>query len=352
MYGYDTLVCALGQSGLPDAEWQGVQESRVGDSRQVRAWCNLPIVQVSYHEARSPSKPPFSELRIQASLPKALWNTNAQELTAADEIRAALEQVAAAAAPVLGYVPDLLAWDVRRVDVTADRVLETEAHVQAALEALARVRIRRRLAVRGEAGTVSWPAKRGGFTRKAYSKYVESHEEAAKGRLRVEIGCMGQKALKKVHPGPIGSSAVRVCDLLSEEAARMRERVARGMVALVDRVIEEAVDVDAMRAFWAFKAGDRRSDYAGRMLGYALLVQRFGWSFLDGVLDRVSVYRVRKEFERVGIQPEEIEFGVGSHYAEASAWEELAETGDGDEVRRVARRVLDKEFPLPPDEQV
>lgn len=357
LYGYDTLIAAKGQTGKPDWPWQTVRETRRQDgSSQIMACINLPEVQISYHEAKGDR--PWSELRVQASLPKVLYGTNARDLVAMNEVRAAVDQVSAALEVVTGEQADLLGWDVRRVDVTADRVLPSEAHVRAALVALARVRIRRQMPVRGQSGSISWPGRRGGFTRKAYSKYLESGVEAAQGRLRVEVGAMGQKALKRMHPGPVmDGQKVRVCDLLTEGAEKMRERTVRVMVELVDKVFEELVDVDAMKAFWAFKAGDRRSDYAGRMIGYAYLVQRFGWEFLDGVVDRVTVYRVRKEFRRVGIDPMEVDFTQGGP---VDALEELVEKAhsqgaqeiDDSGIRRVAAGILDKEYPEPTNEDL
>lgn len=376
MHGYDTLQGARGQDGLPDLRvpWDRLTPTLYPDgSSSTYGLCLLDGVQLVYRDRRDASGTVFSELRFQSSLPKILWGNNAEELVDGSDMVGALGKVCDVVSAATGRDEDVTAWTARRVDVPANLRMASEAHVAATLERLSFVKIRGRLGMRGQEGTVSWPAKRGSVTRKFYSKYVESGIEASKGVLRCEAGAIGQQAVKHVWGKavaggqsaggvrltrfnaippipevncPPAPSIVTVGDLISPGAVAVRDRLAEYVLRVVRPLAKEVEELEAMKAFWAFKSDGRRSDFAMRMLGYAWVVQRLGWGFLEDQLSRQGVWKVRKEFERVGIHPEDIEFGQVSP---AVGLQELARSG-GAQIAGKAAELLDEEFPLEGDE--
>lgn len=368
MHGYDTVVCAVAQQGKPDLPWRWVDRRDVRDGGvSVRALAPLEQVQVSYHELATLGGAGFSELRVQASLPKVLWGTNTRELTEREEFEKAVDGVSSAVSAFLGQQVDVSSWALRRVDVTGDVVLSSEELVQAALDRLAYQRIRGKLPTRGESRSVSWPSKNGGYTRKAYSKYREflsgkdasglvvrdslivgskvgpaTHYSdalaAARGRLRVEVGCLGQKAVKRAGIGKVGE-VVTVDRLVGPYGERFRERVMRPFLGRIGRVVEE-VDVEAWEAFQRFKGSGKRSNRAASLVGYAFVIQRLGWGYLEEVMTRQGAWKVRKEFEALGIDPLSIEFTKSSP---APYLGEVAK--ERSIVGATAGNILDREFP-------
>lgn len=385
MYGYDTLVAARSASFDGSLDWDShsVRELREG-VRVEQAIAHLGTCQVLYCARSNGGMPVYSEVRVQASLPKVLYGHNAQELSDPLAMAAAIAEVGDTAAAFLRSRVDLVEWEVRRVDVTGDRHLESEALVCAVLDRLSRIEYRGKLPVRGQDGSISWIGKRGGFTRKAYSKYRESGIAEAAGTLRLETGIIGQKALRRVlrrndvrvavsegcqcwppgeceqgteagerqYPPIAGGSGTRppivVADLLTEEAAAMREKALGVLNRLVEPVIAEVDDMHAFKAFMAFKAGDRRSDYAARMVGFAALVQRLGWDGVAEFYSRSTLWRIRQEYERVGIRPEDIEFGPSS--SEAAYLQEVATDRKERGAAALALDILDDEWPLDDDD--
>lgn len=275
----------------------------------------------------------FNEIRVQASLPKVLYGTNAGvEVEDDGEIMGALEKVQETVQRETSEVVDLGAWSVRRVDVTSDMKLEEEALVKVALLRLAGVPLRGRYPVRGEALSVSWKRKKGSFTRKAYSKYLESGEEAARGILRLEVGCLGQAAAK-LGLARDPRLEVRGRDLTGPPGARLRERVGGTMVKLVTPYVKEVTDVDVWTAFKAFR-GHNRSDVAMRLIAYCKFVQMFGGlAALEGIVSRQSLWKVRKQLTEAGVDPMEVDFSEGGA---GQAFREMERTSKDEWERRLA----------------
>ena len=79
------------------------------------------------------------------------------------------------------------------------------------------------------------------------------------------------------------------------------------MTAFVRPFLQEVESMDAWKAFQAFRAR-HRSDVAARLVGYAVLVQKFGWPFVETLVSRQTVARLRKEFGEAGVDPSELDF--------------------------------------------
>lgn len=306
--GYDTLVVAWGQISDPVGGWAGDARDRVSGSR--KAWLNVQGV----FQATALERSDFCEVRVQASLPKLLWGQNISTLNAS-EAAGALELLQLAVRDCWPNFPALDKWAVRRVDCTANRDLTAlggQPAVWAVLELLKGVRLRGRPPLVGDSGTsVSWRGSRGGFSRKVYSKYDETgQDKRAEGLLRVEVGAIGQQAIRKV----LGLGSGRVVTL-SEclEYADLPDRVTGRFVGAVDQVIEGVGAMKWMRAFYQLKAyaesGNRRKGGSGRaaqLLGYAFMVSHVGWAALD--LDRQTEWRLRRDFQGAGVEVPEIDW--------------------------------------------
>jgi len=155
---------------------------------------------------------------------------------------------------------------------------------------------------------------------------------------------VGGRRYPPIAGGSSSAIALVVGDLLGPQGRVIGETVMSAMNKIIEPCVREVEELKAMDAFWRFKAGDRRSDYAGRMLGYGYLIQRFGWEFLEQQLTRQAIWMVRKEFDRVGIRPEEIEFDQPAAFLD-----EVARTGDPGLAPK-AIQILDDEFPLEEEE--
>jgi hypothetical protein len=282
----------------------------------------------------------FSEVRLEASLPKVLYGTNAGvELEDDGEIAAALAEVQGTVQRETSLAVDVAGWSVRRVDVTADMRLEDEALVRVALLRLGTVPLRGRYPVRGEHLSVSWKRKKGSFTRKAYSKYQESGEEAARGVLRLEVGVLGQAAAKLALRQD-RRVEVRGRDLTGATGAALREKVGGAMSKLVGPYVKEVVDVDIWTAFRQFRRS-KRSDAAMRMLAYAKFAQMFGGvEGLSALVTRQTVWKLKKEFEEAGVDPMEVDFTQGGA---AEALREMGRSSRDEWERRLAGVAADVE---------
>lgn len=305
--GYDTIKIRRVQHQLPPGEWQSSMQFSSGFNQRSSAVAVHKGVTFKWDQIRQHANV-TSAVSLEASLPKLLWGHNVGDLSLRSDVEDALGKVADAAGSFFGRDEDISEWMLSRVDVTADRQLEGECACASALARLAAIPVRGKLPVRGQAGSISWPAKRGGFTRKAYSKFRETGLEEARGRLRVEVGAIGLRAVRRAFPGGSSLPGVVTVHLLADEAEGMKQTVTRKMLKLVDQVLE-AEDMKAWQAYLKLKEGGRRTDTTARLLGYAWMMQKFGgWQFLEETAARKTVYNTRKEFERVGIDPLCIEF--------------------------------------------
>jgi len=228
---------------------------------------------------------------------------------------------------------------LRRVDVTADQMLPDEGRVMVALHRLAQLPVRGRYPVRGEALSVSWPRKKGGFTRKAYSKYIESGDPGVMGLLRLEVGCIGQAAVRKAA-GVDRRLQVRGRDLVGPVGEHLREKVGGAMVTMVEGYLKEVSEMEVWTAFTRFRAA-HRSDVAMRFLGYCRMAQDLGGAAgLTGLLSRQAVWKFRKACQEAGVDPMEVEFGQGEG---AVYLQELARSDPEAWARRIAAMMAEHE---------
>jgi hypothetical protein len=307
--GYDTATVAWGQISDPVGGWQHYfTDSVTGASKALLNVAGFQATALD-HPARE-----IHEIRVQCSLPKLVFGQNIDTLRpdAAGQAVDKLDEV------VHGYWPDapeVHSWAVRRVDCTANRVYQgddAEQAVACVLEALKRVRLHGRLPRVGDSGTsVSWKGYSGGFERKAYSKFYETEDERAKGILRVEVGAIGQVAVRRVL-GLEKGEAVRFVDVLAEAA--FPDVCTGGFGKVVGRVADQVEQQPFMRAFWKFKryaeAEMKKGGGSGKAaawLGYAWMVSHVGWRGLG--LNQMTEWRMRKVFQEAGVDPATIDWG-------------------------------------------
>jgi hypothetical protein len=288
--------------------WEGHRLTEVGGPISEAWWLTVgPVLLERKRLLNRDGGVTFDEARFSASLPKVLYGTNAAvELGDPGEVMAALDQVDRSLADVAALPPARDA-DVRRVDVTADVQLDGEDMVGTALARLAAVRLRGRYPIRGEHLSVSWRRKSGAITRKAYSKYLESGDDIARGRLRVEAGILGQPLVRRLLRE---HGRVSVGVLAESEGIEMRDKVGGALSAFVAPYVKEVEELDLYTAFQRFRARNR-SGTSMTMVGYALMVQHFGWEFLEGQITRQGLWKVRKRFEEAGVDPMELEWEPG-----------------------------------------
>jgi len=306
VHGYDTAVVAFPPiDGIPDGFWTYAREDR---SRGVRSFLRPEgHVQIKYVE-RLTGQGLEAEMQVQTSLPKALFGTNAVDL-GPDRVMEAVEAVEGLVARVLPGAPLFRACVVRRLDATADVVLASEEHVSFALARLRGLVLRGRRAQVGESGSLVWRRSRGSITRRVYSKYQESREEAALGRLRVEAAAVGQVALKKA----LGqSSTVTLEGALSSGAADM---IVGPWAAKVLSIVEGAEDVQREREVIRVLLGHGyTAGQAVRLYGYLRAAWLIGgWPSLSrlGWMDASTVWRARRDLAAAGVDPDQLDFVFG-----------------------------------------
>lgn len=307
--GYDTATVAWGQISDPVGGWQHCfVDSVTGASRAVLNVEGFQATAIDRGENRR-------EIRVQSSLPKLLWGHNIDTM-GPDLVGRAVDRLDAVVHEYWPGAPEIHLWAVRRVDCTANRVYlgaDGEEAVASVLDAMRRVRLSGRLPRVGDSGTsVSWKGYSGGFERKAYSKFHETEDERARGVLRVEVGAIGQVAVRRVLGLEKGES-VRFVDVLAEAAFPhvCTERFGKVVGRVADRVERQGF----MRAFYALKryaeAEMKRGGGSGKAaawLGYAWMVSHGGWGTLG--LDRTSEWRMRKVFQEAGVDPAAIDWST------------------------------------------
>lgn len=136
-------------------------------------------------------------LKAERSLPKALTGQNVIDLVQ-DEVPAALEVIDREIAETLGSgLPPFGEWLPVRVDYCRSIPLGDETQVLRTLDRMADIELPwKGLPVRGQARSVAWP--KGTLRPKFYSKYLESHDPAALGVLRHEVGVYRAQGIRAV----------------------------------------------------------------------------------------------------------------------------------------------------------
>ena len=320
MLGYDTLQGAWNET---DRDWDAVpwQSVQVTTSGVVKRTLNRPLVQLTRIEASDPATGAIRQLgtTFQCSLPKVLYGNNVRELPPSD-VPAALDEL-----------HKLLMQDIpgcchpslttpRRIDATDNRQLGSEQQVRAVLRACQVYKLGRTTPYIGDSGSVNWPGKSGGHRSKLYSKYRdllrpgrEVDEDlcvAAEGVLRVESGAVGLKSIRSDFAKAL-ALAQSNGDLTVGTALACPElpgAILGPLNGIVDEVLgSEVVDMkqaDFIKAF--MDAGFSYPNAVGKM-GWAAAVREHGWENL--MLTRQGIYKLRKEFERAGVDPLELELG-------------------------------------------
>lgn len=315
MPGYDTVTAGVASTCPGAVNWQ--RRSVVEFGARVLERRDLEIkepfrLHMQHLRLDQDGRRRADWLSVEASLPKVLWGENVDELVDPFHAAKALALMSERVGQEVGERVDLFSWNAQRWDVTHNRELADQRRVQVALAALAQVKYRGRRPVIGEAGSVTWPGKRGGFTRGAYSKLDESQLAAADGRLRVEVRAWGQKAIRRAwgmppeYVGPGGSAPIAVGDLLSPMADRAMGRALAWLDGAVDHVLE-VVPVNGLEALAKFEALGRRPSFPPRMMGYVALVQLGGWQLVESMVSRQAAWSIRKDFAAAGVDPMQVE---------------------------------------------
>lgn len=324
MSGYDTVVCAQPASFDGSLAWSKRAETVTGPTLVRRHLASLSEhVTVQHVEQRRDDQPIYSQLSVQASLPKVLWGHNVDELGEPLFVAQALGQVSVDLSAFLGDTIDLWSWRLQRVDVTCNRKLQDQALVAAALQRLAYVRYRGNLPVRGQAQSVTWPAKRGGFTKTCYSKLDEAQLAIADGVLRGEVRAHGQQAARRGW-GRAEDASVLVADLMTHEAERARARVVDWTERAMGQAVE-AVPMELVEAIEKMRRGSDRPSTVARLLGYAAMQQLVGEDYLvkSGFVSRQGAWKIQQEFKALGVDPLEIEFPTSAEGLAEIADDEL-----------------------------
>lgn len=325
MHGYDTLQGAWNET---DRDWSQVPWQTVSTSTSgVRKFIlNRPLVQLTRVEACDPSTGAIRQMgtTFQCSLPKLLYGNNVQELPPSD-VPAALDELHRLMQEDIPGCPHPSEATPRRIDATANRRLGSEREVRAVLRACQAFKLGRTKPYIGQEGTVNWPGKAGGHRSKVYSKFRdilrsgrEVDEELcdqAEGVLRVESGAVGLKSIRadlsKALFAKALAASVQGGDLTVGTALGcpgLAEAILGPLDGIVDSVLaSEVIDMkkaDFIKAF--MDAGFSYPNAVGK-IGWAAAVKDYGWEGL--MLTRQGIYKLRKEFERAGIDPQELELG-------------------------------------------
>lgn len=318
MLGYDTLQGAWNEmdrdwSLLP---WQSVTRSTSGVVKYI---LNREKVQLTRVESWDPATGAIRQVgtTFQCSLPKVLYGNNVQELPLSD-VPAALDALHNLLLQDIPGCPHPSLTTPRRIDATDNRQLASETEVRAVLKACQFQKLGRTKPYIGQEGTVNWPKKSGGHRSKLYSKFREIFRKEederilaqAVGVLRVESGSQGLKTIRADFAKALSASASGG-DLTVGTALGcpgLAAAILGPLNAILDSVLEsEVVDlkkVDFIKAF--MDVGFSYPNAVGKM-GWAAAVKDFGWEGL--LLTRQGIYKLKKEFERAGVDPLELELG-------------------------------------------
>lgn len=354
MHGYDTWVLAWNETGRwsrdkltePDpwdsVLWQHDTTDAVNGTR--RRVLNLPKVQFTsiYDERKQ-----LDECRVQTSLPKLLYGDNITTLTP-DDLKRALLKLEVEIHKHFPTAPCVLEMLPRRVDATDDRQLGDECYVAAALHHLSTLSMRGKRPWVGQQQTISWPGARGGYTSKAYSKLRETGDERARGKLRVERGALGQRAIKKALGLAEEYGHLTVGALVAREDA---PRCILGrFTGIVDRVLQEVAQMTTLEALSKLTESGCTFPRASTLIGYACIIRACGgWDYIP--LSRNNIYVAKKAFEKAGvdpmlveISPKEMRFLRQHNKNMAAGAEKLAATGGSsvqqlDDQRRISGSV-------------
>lgn len=303
-YGYDTVSVVFGQILEPVGGWDHwYVDSVTGAEKGV-----LNVRGVMQVTAKRHVEAGRVETVVQCSLPKLLWGQNIDTL-GPNEVAPAVAMLDAAIGQYWPGWPSVASWVVRRVDCTANREYgpDGELVVHQVLRALQASTIRGRRPVVGDSGTsLSWSSRRGAFTRKVYAKLAESGQARAAGVLRVEVGAIGQQAVRRVMRA---DGVVTLGDVLGDPD--FPKRVCRGFERSIvacegGGVMTVAAAYSRLRVYLNHSHEKGGSNRAAQALGLAYLANRFGWSALG--LERRFVWRAKKDLMAAGVDISAIEW--------------------------------------------
>jgi hypothetical protein len=220
-------------------------------------------------------------LQAERSLPKVHRGQNIEDLIG-PAVSVAIAQVDAEIADALGYhdLPTIAEWLPVRVDYPTTIVLPDEATVYRTLGQMASVSLPYKgLPTIGDSGSVTWA--KGEIHVKAYSKFLESHDDRARGLLRIEPGVFRARSFRKLL-GWASDAPLTLMDVLTpvlhqtvneKYAARLRGDV------MSDKELRDRDLFNEMVALF----GPRRT---ATLLGWALM-----WGFV-GVESREEMLAV------------------------------------------------------------
>jgi len=324
--GYDTLRLAWPLVGdLPEQlPWERYDKRLMDFS--VFAFMRVDGVYFNYS-----SNERGDWLTLESSLPKLLWENNAQAVAGNDltESMVALQQV------VWRYfveAPPVWEMLMRRADAVCDYHLANEQEVGAVVHRLAEAPLRGKYPIRYSPTSLRWPQK--STVRRVYGKLAEMRASGAaaeddpfapEGQLRFECQVNGQKAMKdalafSLASGDLSSDALKSMQLAGSVGGQLTPRAllevpdaARRLLGSFKGVVDAQVqreasgeDMDAYEVFKRFRGRGLRVDRASALIGYALVVQRSGWAALN--LAPSQQWQLKQEYERIGTEIGSVQF--------------------------------------------
>jgi hypothetical protein len=316
VHGYDTLAGAWNEltRDWSSVEWQSVQRDEVRGT--LICVLNLPEMQFTRKMKVNPVTGEVLHMgtAFQCSLPKLLYGKNTQTLPIDDHLDALARADAVVQRWFRGAMP-VGEMTPRRIDATDDRLLGDELLVAAALRKLGDVempgaREDKRRAWRGQVGTINWPGRSGSHTSKAYSKYLESGNEESLGTLRVERGAIGLKCVRSDYQKAL-SLAQEQGHLTIGQAlgcSGLSKAILGPFPGIVDAVLKEVEEMTVGQLFTKAIAVGLSPARAASLVGYANVIQHFG-SYKNTMLTRQGQHNLKKDFEKVGVDPKDVEFG-------------------------------------------
>ena len=324
MQGYDTLVGAWNETGRDwsATPWQSETRSAYGMVKQV---LNRELVQYTRVVSISTATGAIQQMgtKFQCSLPKVLYGNNVQQLPSCD-VPAALDCLHELIKQDFPDAPHPSEATPRRIDVTDNRLLPSEKEVKVALAACAGFNLGRTKPYIGDSGSVNWPQNSSGHSSKVYSKFADIARpgrrrradltddllKQAAGVLRVEAGVSGLKGIRSdmakalalaEYAGDLTVGAVLGCPGLSTA-------ILGPLNGVVDTVLgSEVLNMKIDEFMQRFIDAGFSYPNAISKIGYAAAVKESGWDSL--MLTRQGIGKLKKEFERAGVDPLELEMG-------------------------------------------
>lgn len=329
--GIDTITAAIGMALPPDIRWEYQRTGTAGGGLRssYNGWSSVDGLLIGFRTDKVLGRDGFqrSLLWVQASLPKVLCGHNVMGLHDQDAIAEAIARIDVIVSSFLGRSLDFTGWPLSRVDVTRDRLFQSDAHLNGVLSRLSLERIGQTYPHRMP-GSLMWKRGRRAVTFRVYDKFRQCQLTEAHGVLRVEAQANGHEAIRMKYPEAVRPKTVTLGHLLQESATVMQE----SMISPVDRLLEQAIEqsvTDPLQTLLGVVGRGVPLSKVSRLIGVAILSGLFGWEQIGQWTTRQTIHNWRGELMELA-HISDSEHGEAVNMTNSDLLDQSGESAGGD----------------------